>query len=65
MQVYSYEVEFEHGSATGEIQGESAKDAQARVKAMYQGNTYDAKDENGEPVVKSVVVTNVKVTEVK
>jgi hypothetical protein len=62
---YTYEAEFAHGSATGEVQATSDQDAKDRVKAMYHDNPYDTEDAKGKPVVKKVVVTNVTVTLVK
>jgi len=61
---YSYDAEFEHGGARGEVQATSEKEAQAKVKAMYHGNAYDT-IVDGEPVVKNTVVTKVTVTPVK
>lgn len=65
MQNYTYTAEFEHGSATGEIQAKNANEAKTKVKDMYHDNQYDTKDSKGNPIVKKIVVTKITVTIVK
>ncbi len=65
MQNYSYLAEFEHGSASGEVQAKDPQEASAKVKAMYQNNPYDTFDANGKPIVAKVEVTAVTVKPVK
>lgn len=65
MENYTYQAEFEHGSAVGEVQATDGDEAKVKVKAMYQDKEYDTQDDKGEPVVKKVLVTNVTVTLVK
>lgn len=66
MQNFTYIAEFEHGSAQGEVQAVDAKQAKAKVKAMYHGQTRDTgTDEDGNPTTEDTAVTKVTVTPVK
>lgn len=66
MENYEYVATFKHGLAEGQVLAESAKDAKARVTAMYEGQLRDTGvDEDGNPTREATVVTNVKVSIVK
>ena len=62
---YQYIVYYAHGSAEGHVRADNEKDAQAKAKAMYHGQSRDTIDAKGKPVVVRTEVTKVVVKEVK
>lgn len=61
MKTYTYQAEFEHGGAEGEVQATDSKDAKAKVTAMYEGQRRDTTDADGNPAIETTVVTKVTV----